>query len=280
MLVDGASPASPERLAQEPAAVAKNEEPEPAPLAVPPPLQRVDVATSVGSVEVGLLEPRGSGTAQTVALCIHGMAPRPEVVWEWAEMAPPLRERGAAVLCPNLHSCPRTAPAQASAEDVLAALRDLLRWARDRYGAVPVVVYGKSWGGARAVELAAAEGAALQGLALACPSSKFADLESKLLAVSCPVLLLWAQDDDVVPFQYHRVFLAHLKRRPAGKRRTLLEVLGAGGHRVAPFLEPGGRSRDKLLTWAELSGFLQAQTNCDSNVSEAQTSCATNGHEG
>jgi len=258
-LVDGASPASTEPLAQEP---------EPALIVVPAPLERVDVATSVGSVEIGLLEPRGSRTAQTVALCIHGKAHRAEVVWEWIEMAPPLRERGAAVICPNLHSCPRTTPAQACDEDVLAALRDLVRWAQDRYGAIPIAIYGKSWGGARAVELAAAEGASLQGLALACPSNKFADLEGKLLAVSCPVLLLWAQDDDVIPFQYHRVFLAHLKRRQAGKLRTLLEVLEAGGHRVSPFLEPGSRSRDKLLTWAELSGFLQAQTSSATNDSE------------
>jgi len=259
MLVDGTSPASPEPMAQEP---------EPALIAVPPPLERVDVATSMGSIEIGLLEPRGSGTAQTVALCIHGMAQRAEVVWEWSEIAAPLRERGAAVVCPNLHSCPKTTPAQATDGDVLAALRDIVAWSRDRYGSVPLVIYGKSWGGARAVELAAAEGTSLQGLALACPSSKFAELESKLLAVSCPVLLLWAQDDDVIPFQYHRVFLAHLKRRPAGKLRTLLEVLEVGGHRVAPFLEPGSRSRDKLLTWAELSGFLQAQTSCATNGSE------------
>eukprot|EP00930_Biecheleria_cincta_P085482 TRINITY_DN74873_c0_g1_i1.p1 TRINITY_DN74873_c0_g1~~TRINITY_DN74873_c0_g1_i1.p1 ORF type:complete len:262 (-),score=58.71 TRINITY_DN74873_c0_g1_i1:32-781(-) len=229
---------------------------------VPAPLQAVAVETPVGNLEVGVLEPR-SGQAHFIALFLHGKSPQAPVVYEWAPLAPEMRQRGVAVLCPNLHSCKRTAPASDSYsdEDALAALQELLRWARERHKAAQTVVYGKSWGGARALDLAAAEGPGVLGLVMVAPTYKVPDLETKLLAVAGPCLLLWAQDDDVIPFRYHQVFLAHLKRRtPAGDKRTIFMELQDGGHRVEPFLKEGSSTRDKLLAWADLAQFLIAQT--------------------
>merc|ERR1712194_945230 len=106
----------------------------------------------------GVLEPRGNAKASSVILRIHGKAPVDHVVWEWLDIATPMRERGYAVICPNLHSCAKTAPATCTDEDALAALREIVKWARERHADATLTVYGKSWGGARAVELAAAEG--------------------------------------------------------------------------------------------------------------------------
>lgn len=224
----------------------------------------------MGTVEVNVLEPRGgSSKALSIALCIHGMSPNPDIAFEWAPIAPILRERGVAVVYPYLHGCERTAPGRADPQDVRAALEDITRWAFERFGGAdgpeggekcpppPLVVYGKSWGGARAVELVdALPPGTVLGAVLACPSPKVADLEAKLLALPLPVLLLWARDDQTIPFEVHEHYLNPLRRRPSGEMLTHFVPIEAGGHRVAPFMVEGCAAKDKLVTWADLAQVL------------------------
>lgn len=226
---------------------------------VPDPFRTVTVETTLGNINVGILEPSKGKSPGTVALCIHGKSTQPEVIWEWCQMGTALQERGVATVCPCLHSCRRTAPADASEEDVLTALKEIVHWIRNRHPDAALVVYGKSWGGAAAVDLASSEGSAILGVVLVCPSYKLADIGKKLVAIDGPVLVLWAKDDDVVEYKYQQVFMSNLKRRAAGEKRSLLEVLEEGGHRIAPFLQEGVKARDKILMWPELAGFLQKQ---------------------
>jgi len=214
-------------------------------------LRKVEVvATPRGEVEVCVCEPRSAACA--VAIFIHGKSPR--VIWEWQDLAPKVRDRGVAVIYPNFHSCPATTPGSGSDEAVLGALQTILRWVRERHSDLPVILYGKSWGGAQALSLAVAD--EVQGLVLACPSPKVPfDLAGALGALATPVLLLWARDDDTIPFEHHELFLGPLRARPAGEKRTIFEALHAGGHRIEPMLELE-RTREKLLTWPDLVPLL------------------------
>eukprot|EP00928_Gymnodinium_smaydae_P071187 TRINITY_DN54848_c0_g1_i1.p1 TRINITY_DN54848_c0_g1~~TRINITY_DN54848_c0_g1_i1.p1 ORF type:complete len:244 (-),score=62.85 TRINITY_DN54848_c0_g1_i1:42-737(-) len=195
------------------------------------------------------------------------MAPKPEVIWEWNFLIASLRRRKTAVVYPNLHSCARTAPASASDEDVATALEAIAAWALKRVAgaaasaavAPPVLVYGKSWGGARALqccarlETAFAAGAPtrLAGLCLACPAVRPEDLVS-VEVLSVPVLLAWARDDDVIPFDASEPLLAALRSRPRGGA-TVFSPQATGGHRVDHMAAHDEKFASKLEDWPDLA---------------------------
>ena len=94
-----------------------------------------------------------------------------------------------------------TSTGVSSEADVHAALAEVACWAQKETGAGgsgserPLFVYGKSWGGARAVFFASEPGGPkVEGLALACPSPKVeGGLEERIAALEeMQVLLVWA----------------------------------------------------------------------------------------
>eukprot|EP00927_Polykrikos_kofoidii_P069608 TRINITY_DN65151_c0_g1_i1.p1 TRINITY_DN65151_c0_g1~~TRINITY_DN65151_c0_g1_i1.p1 ORF type:complete len:236 (+),score=38.24 TRINITY_DN65151_c0_g1_i1:124-831(+) len=232
--------------------MAATETPQPPP---PEPPANVEVVeTSLGKIDVGVIEPVKAPTA--VALLVHGKSPN--VIWEWREVAERLSERGVAAVLPNLHSTSATNPAQAEVESVQVGLREILVWTCSRFVNTPVVVYGKSWGGAHAAALAAAEADTVTGLVLACPSHRvLSDLASTLAEVRQPTLLLWARDDTVVAFENHAAFLTPLKERPGGDKKTIFATSETGNHNVGPLLE-NPSTGDKMLNWPDLAGLLNS----------------------
>uniref|UniRef100_A0A7S4PS46 Phospholipase/carboxylesterase/thioesterase domain-containing protein n=1 Tax=Alexandrium monilatum TaxID=311494 RepID=A0A7S4PS46_9DINO len=164
---------------------------------------------------------------------------------------------------PNLHSCDLTAPACAKPEDVAAALEAIAAWGLLRVGgggsgAVPLLVYGKSWGGAQAIELCARLAAAkppapapAAGLCLACPSTGIDQLTEKVASVAAPALLVWAKDDAVIPFDMHGPLLEELRARPAGA--TIFAPTEAGGHRVDRMAALDSTLAAKLAEWPDLA---------------------------
>lgn len=218
------------------------------PVLVAEALSRYHVATPVGEVEVRLSLPAGQEPT-AVVLFIHGMNPAPEVVWEWGCIVEPLRQRKVACVFPNLHSCQRSAPKNDSPSDVLTALEAISVWALGEVGKAPVLVYGKSWGGARALELASRIGAA--GLCLACPSLEVENLSDVVASFPAAVLLAWARDDKVIPFHFHVKLLEELRTRPTGA--TVFAPVEQGGHNVAEMAAGDSGLAGKLVAWPDLA---------------------------
>lgn len=224
------------------------------------------VETPVGKVEVKLALPAGE-IALALAVFVHGKAPEPEIIWEWSYLLDTLRQRKTAVVLPNLHSCDRTsptivgrAPSPDATRDISVALGAITSWAlsqTDTGAATPVVVYGKSWGGGRALEFcahAASAESSLQapvGLCLACPAiPKDDETASPLKALTAPVLVAWARDDDVIPFPASEPLLAQLRARPEGP--TIFVPVDEGKHRVDHMAAGDTSLANKLVEWPDL----------------------------
>lgn len=229
----------------------------PDPVAAARALESHWVETPVGKVEVKLAVPAGERPS-ALALLVHGMSPAEEVVWEWGCIVAALRRRKTAVVYPNLHSCDATAPAAKPAPGAVAsALEAVVVWARgqaDGGAEAPLLVYGKSWGGARALELclglSGGGGAAAAGLVLACPApSKMEDRGALLAKLKIPVLLVWAKDDEIIPFAASEPLLAELRARGP----TVFVPAEAGGHSVARMAAASEGLALKLAEWPDLA---------------------------
>jgi pimeloyl-ACP methyl ester carboxylesterase len=85
-------------------------------------------------------------------------------------------------------------------------------------------IMGKSWGGGIALAAALAHPARVNRLILSAPA--FRDLE-RLPQVEQPTLLVWAEDDPVIPFQFGSTFA---KALPAAQ----LVSYPTGGHNAGP----------------------------------------------
>eukprot|EP00420_Gonyaulax_spinifera_P021514 CAMPEP_0197906472 /NCGR_PEP_ID=MMETSP1439-20131203/62707_1 /TAXON_ID=66791 /ORGANISM="Gonyaulax spinifera, Strain CCMP409" /LENGTH=232 /DNA_ID=CAMNT_0043527831 /DNA_START=70 /DNA_END=765 /DNA_ORIENTATION=+ len=209
------------------------------------------VDTPVGPVETKLCLP--AGTPVALAVLIHGMSPERDIVWEWGCIVEELRQRKTAVVFPSLHTCDRTAPAAGVAADVTAALAAVTAWAREKIGSSPpVVVYGKSWGGARAVEFAASAAATdVAGLCLACPSTQIENRAEQIASLTVPTLLAWARDDKTIPFEVHEQLLEELRARKSGA--TVFVPVKEGGHRVDRMAAGDSGLAAKLAEWPDLA---------------------------
>lgn len=220
-----------------------------APEAVAETMVEHKVDTPVGEVRVRVSLPAGQRPT-AIVLLVHGKSPAPAVIWEWGCVIEPLRQRKVACVLPNLHSCERTAPMSSNPDEVLAALEAIASWARAEAGDAPLLVFGKSWGGGHALRLAArAEG--VKGVCLACPSTKMQNLAETVSAISSPVLLAWARDDEVIPFASHEPLLAALRTRAAGA--TVFAPAEQGGHSIAAMAEADDRLASKLANWPDLA---------------------------
>merc|ERR1719512_177444 len=217
------------------------------------------VDTPAGQLEVRLALPAGE-RATALVLCVHGKLSNPAEVWEWSCVTEPLRQRKVAQVIPNLHSCEKTSPAAnwpTSDEALFEALDAVVAWALslcDGGASTPVLIYGKSWGGAQALQLGArwsGPGSAIQlaGICLACPAAP-QERAAAVAALSVPVLLAWAKDDQTIPFAQSEELLRELRGREQGA--TIFVPVDEGGHSVDRMAEVSPGLAAKLAEWPDL----------------------------
>ena len=173
---------------------------------MPTPLGEVTVATY--------------GTGPKLALAFHGAAAG--LVGEWGGIAEQLGAHGYKVIVPNLHSNHATKPGVMSAED-------FQRVALALAGGSPALWLGKSWGGANVAGLVAAHPKAVEKVVLDAPAAGAAAIEATcttLNASGAPLLLLWAEDDKVIPFSPNsEIWMSKCKH-------ATLKTTPSGGHRI------------------------------------------------
>ena len=153
----------------------------------------VTFSTPLGSVQATAYNARGT---QTV-VGVHGM--NPGLVLEWSVVAQHLAAAGYRVLLPNLHSNARTSPHEISREDFASVMLALLR----AYDVERVLLMGKSWGGGNAAAFAASHTDRIAKLVLDAPAFDLVSVPETCKALNAggvPLQLLWAEDDNVVPY--------------------------------------------------------------------------------
>lgn len=191
--------------------------------------ETVTVTTkTVGELVLRTIGPDDGSNQLVVA--IHGASHR--LVDEWDRMASALAAAGRRVVLPDFHSNSETAPSKASPQLIAEVLDELLRHHLLR-GRQRFALMGKSWGGAAASEYAQRHPTTLDALVLAAPAN--ARDPKALQAVAkhgFPVLLLWAEDDGVVPLAAAK---AAMQDAPGN---LVLETVAEGGHAVVAEYTP------------------------------------------
>jgi pimeloyl-ACP methyl ester carboxylesterase len=135
----------------------------------------------------------------------------------------PLATAGYRVVSVDMPGWGRSEPIQpgplTSDRAVFAALEIL-----DGLEAKLAVLMGKSWGGGVAISLALSNPERVDRLVLTAPA--FRELD-RLAALACPVLLAWAKDDPVIPYDYAKRFVKAIPD-------VQLVSYATGGHSAAP----------------------------------------------
>lgn len=188
-------------------------------------------------------------------VCLHGTAHEPEVLAEWGEVLKltKLLDAGMSMALPDLS-------ALAEQGDVEAVLEAILKQASyDR-----CILTGKDWGGQMAMEIACGTQVSdfVDGVLLMAPASPVPDSIGR---VECPVLLLWAENDNESPFSEIRDWYQALQDRSIV---SCTKDLSRGGHSFAEVLKEGETSQ--LVLFFIVSALLINQL-CQS-IDEA--SCA------
>eukprot|EP00927_Polykrikos_kofoidii_P068254 TRINITY_DN63610_c0_g1_i1.p1 TRINITY_DN63610_c0_g1~~TRINITY_DN63610_c0_g1_i1.p1 ORF type:complete len:456 (+),score=100.84 TRINITY_DN63610_c0_g1_i1:91-1458(+) len=186
-------------------------------------------------MECLLIEPSGKrlGTkgchTTGVVICIDGMLPTQESVEQWCQAVKSVGwlDVGFSVAIPNVQMS--AALERRDMEAVVNAVCDAVDFNR-------CLLVGKGWGAQRVVELAADSRVAdcVEGLLLVAPSGQASQMCTD---VNVPVLVLWAQDDDISPIEDHETWLENLGDRDAP---TSFQVLEEGGHNLARLVVADG----------------------------------------
>mmetsp|Transcript_57078 Transcript_57078/g.99785 ORF Transcript_57078/g.99785 Transcript_57078/m.99785 type:complete len:504 (+) Transcript_57078:171-1682(+) len=187
---------------------------------------------SADPIDCILVEPMGKilspneYVATGLMVCLHGSAHEPEVLEEWGEVLKLTKvlDAGMSMALPNLS-------ALAEQEDVEAVLEAVLRQASyDR-----CILAGKDWGGQMAMEMACGTRVCerVDGVLLVAPTSPVPEAISRL---ECPVLLLWAENDEESPFSEIRDWYQALQDR---NTVSCTKDLSRGGHNFADMLKEG-----------------------------------------
>lgn len=182
----------------------------------------------LGSLECVLVEPAGKQLARDefvsagLVVCLQSMLLEAEVLDEWCRAIHSIGwlDDGASVIIPNLQMSSALGP-----DDIEKVVNGALELA----GFKSCLLVGKDWGAVRAVETAT-EGSVVDqitGIILFGPTSP-PPLSCHKLDV--PTLLVWAEDDDISPFEDHSCWL---------------EVLD--DHCVSFFCSSGAHKLDKII---------------------------------
>ena len=179
----------------------------------------ISISTPLGDVSTELYNEAGTKTV----IAIHGM--NSVLTGEWSTVAAHLARDGYRIMLPNLHSNPRTKPGIISPGDFARVMLSLQVSA-----GAPVIWMGKSWGGANVATFASNHPKSVLRLVLDAPALAYSDIAdtcSRLNAAGSPLLLLWAEDDSVIPF-------ANAAAWRSSCTRVLLHSVPTGGHRILP----------------------------------------------
>lgn len=181
-------------------------------------MKELSIDTTFGSV-FGRMA--GEPSAPLV-LCIHGWSQRNG--WHtWQPMMTPLAEAGFCVVSvdmPGWGQSVAASPDPLMGERATGATLEIL----DGLEATPAVLMGKSWGGGVALSLALKHPDRVSKLILTAPA--FRELD-QLATLKQPVLLAWAQDDPVIPYQFAEQFASAISD-------VKLVTYKTGGHSAAP----------------------------------------------
>ncbi|CAE8641787.1 unnamed protein product, partial [Polarella glacialis] len=107
--------------------------------------------------------------------------------------------------------------------------------------------------GGRALELCKQlqqNGQAAAGLCLACPAPPQGSRSELISDLRAPVLLTWAKDDSVLPYDGHESWLQELRARQG--RATIFASVEAGGHRIDKMAGLDDGLASKLADWPDL----------------------------
>lgn len=165
----------------------------------------------LGELECVIIEPTGKKVAPQafvstgLIVCLQGMPSSQESIEEWCKAAVRAGwlNLGASVAVPNL---------QMNAALQLEDLQSVLKGTLAKAGFSSCVLVGKDWGGVIAAELAASEemGPQIEGVVLVGPNTPVPPNAGE---VAVPVLLIWARDDDISPFEDWEEWLEALDGR-------------------------------------------------------------------
>jgi len=163
------------------------------------------------------------GQGETVFLLVHGADRNFQNAGHWQAHLAALGARGRFLAVDLLgHGGSQPGPSAPLDSPVTPAeqVQALLALLDQQAPKAPIVIVGRSYGGRIALELATARPGRVQALILIAPSVAPAELAALSPAVRAkPVLLVWAQDDPVVPFPNHagwREAFASLRMANAG----------------------------------------------------------------
>jgi len=166
-----------------------------------------------------------------LVVCLQGMPSSTESVEEWCKAAvcAGWLDLGASVALPNLQMS-----SALGTEDFEAALSGAL----EKAGFARCILVGKDWGGVIAVELASRSKLAsqIEALVLVGPNTPAPATASE---VACPVLLLWARDDEISPFEDAEEWMEALDGRCMP---TTMKECQTGGHEFDKIVGTGGAS--------------------------------------
>ncbi len=156
-----------------------------------------------------------------LVLGLHGWSQRNG--WHtWEPLMASLAEAGFRAVSVDMPGWGQSVPTQGqvTGEAAMQCLVQML----DELAVTEAVLMGKSWGGNVAVETAVTYPSFITHLILTAPAIRKPD---QLAQISQPVLLAWAEDDPVIPYQYAAQIAAAIPD-------CQLETYPTGGHSAAP----------------------------------------------
>ncbi len=157
-----------------------------------------------------------------LVLGVHGWSQRNG--WHtWQPMMEPLSAAGFRVVCIDMPGWGRSASWGSGSLGAQEAIEALLA-VMDSLKSGSAVLMGKSWGGGIALTTALNHPTRVDKLILTAPA--FRELD-KLSALSQPVLMAWAEDDPVIPYQYTTFYLESAPD-------IELVTYASGGHSAGP----------------------------------------------
>lgn len=173
--------------------------------------------------EFGKVFGKSAGAADgRLILGLHGWSQRNG--WHtWEPLMTPLAGAGFRVVSVDMPGWGQSVPAKPEpmmGETAVACVLQIL----DGLGAEQAVLMGKSWGGGVAVKTAVAHSHRVSRLILSAPAVRN---QAQLAHLAQPVLLAWAEDDPVIPYQFAAQFAAAIPN-------CQLEIYATGGHSAAP----------------------------------------------
>ncbi len=155
-------------------------------------------------------------------LGLHGWSQRNG--WRaWQPMMAPLAAAGFCVVSVDMPGWGQSVPAKPGQMMGDTAVQCVLQML-DGLDVEQAILMGKSWGGGVAVKTAVTYPRRVSHLILTAPAVRD---QAQLAQLTQPVLLAWAEDDPVIPFQYAAQFAAVIPN-------CQLETYLTGGHGAAP----------------------------------------------